>query len=234
MTTNAVHWLDNRSHQKILDKIFVKLKQFHQTFIDKTGEVPFNYSERSLVGHMAIAAHDCGCYTLQDYDVSVSEKVKKGKQKRYRPDLWLEATGFTGHDYVFEVKADYMSIGTTAGKLGSKIDRILGRAEEQLSRQALFEGKYRCALVAARLYCSASKWQDYGDNAQSYNNTLKKLRDTVASIAWNTYKTKPNFHCDYFIPFDVVKRLCGKDTAGREVPPFLGIVYFGSLKRYRE
>ncbi|HLB27706.1 MAG TPA: hypothetical protein VJK47_00685, partial [Dehalococcoidales bacterium] len=153
MTSKAVQWIDNRSRRKVFDKMFGKLNQFHQIFIDSTDEVPFNYSERSLVGHIAIAAHDCGYYTLQDYDISVSGKVKKGKQKHYRPDLWLKATGVTEHDYVFEVKADYMSIGTTAGKLASKINRILARTEEQLSRQALFEGKYRCALVAARVYC---------------------------------------------------------------------------------
>ena len=81
MITNAVNWLDNRSWQDLINRVFSKMGQNFGDFIDHTGEIPFGYAERSIVGQLAIAAHDNDCYTLQDYDVSIQGKLPKDKKK---------------------------------------------------------------------------------------------------------------------------------------------------------
>lgn len=228
---SAVTWLDGRSRQDLIDEIFEKLRQYFEDFIDHTSDVPFGYTERPLVGHLALAAHDCNCFTLQDYDVSIKGKLPKSKKKHYRPDLWLKTSAAAERDYVFEVKGDYLPVDANANRLGSLVNRTLDEAQKQLSRHGWNEGKYRCALAALKIHCAPAKWRSYGKNSRSYNITLRELEEVVASIPWNTYETKPNFYFHYFVSYKTVKGLCEKNKRGWEQPPLLGVLCFGSLKR---
>lgn len=230
MIAYAVNWLDNRSRQDLISRIFSKMKQNFRDFIEHTDEVPFGYAERSIVGQIAIAAHDTDCYTLQDYDVSIRGKLPKDKKRRYRPDLWV-MTKDGKQDYVFEVKGDYIPVSTSQDRLGNRVSRILSEAKTQLSRHGWSEGKYQCALVALRINCAPSKWSSYGNNSNSFDSISKKLGKITGSIDWGNYETKPNFFFQYMIPYDTAKRLCKKNEKGQEQPPLLGILCFGLIKR---
>ncbi len=217
----------------MIDKLFGKLGQNLRDFVDNARELPFGYAERSLVGQLAIAAHDCDCYTLQDYDVSIKEKLRKGLKNRYRPDLWLLESD--GRDYVFEVKSqDYAPIDVTTTRLIELVNYRLRKALKQISEQGQVEGKYLCALIAIKIFCAPRKWINYGKNSLSYNREIKHLKEVSKSIPRNSFEAKPDFHSCYFIPYKTAKRLCWKNEKSQEEPPLLGILWFGSLKLYRK
>jgi hypothetical protein len=232
MKVQIVEWLDNRSYQQSIDNILNKLIQNLELFVTHTGDLPFGYSERSLVGQLAIASHDCRCSTLQDYDVSIKGNLPEGKKNRYRPDLWLKELGINGRDFVFEVKGqDYMPIDVDTERIMSLVNRRLLKAKTQLSEHGQIEGRYMCALVAIKISCSIKYWERYGKNARSYNMAIEDLKTTISSIPRSDFETKPDFRFSYLVPFKTVSKLCKKNEKGQEQPPLVGVSWFGLLKQ---
>jgi hypothetical protein len=81
-----------------------KLDNYYKCFIQKTLEIPFDYSERSIVGQVAIVANTTpDYYTLQDYDATLAGNNKREDRNRYRPDMWFYIEK-KDEPYLFEFK----------------------------------------------------------------------------------------------------------------------------------
>ena len=81
-----VHWYDERSHYDFMDKLFLGLGKHFNSFIDTTYEIPYAYSERTFVGHLAQSASRNEFHSIQEYNVNARD-VKKDKKAHYVPDL---------------------------------------------------------------------------------------------------------------------------------------------------
>jgi len=96
-----INWIKKPANGKDwfwVERIFCELGHYYDDYIGKVAEMPFNYTERSILGSLAIAADRCEYYTLLDY----STKVKKGY--RY-PDFWITLEPReNSYDVVFEAK----------------------------------------------------------------------------------------------------------------------------------
>jgi len=225
-----VTWLDGRSKQRLIEELFDTLDQNLQEFVNHTKEVPYGYSERTLVGQLAIAAHDRNYYALQDYDVLVEGRVEKDKKKRYRPDLWLTEKDSDAKNYVFEVKAqDYASVDVSRDRIIEIVNLRMRKVLKQLSDHGQPEAKYRCALMAIKIRCSPTKWRTHGADPQSYKKAFGDLSSVVSSLSRGDFVSKPDFHSLFSIPHNNAKRLCRK-IEGQEQPPLLGILWYGVLK----
>lgn len=89
-----VLFLDERSHYDFIDKLFLELGKYYDDYIDITKDVPYSYSERTFVGHLAQSACRNGYYSIQDYDVT-GKGIKKRLKSHYVPDLhvWVPRMG---------------------------------------------------------------------------------------------------------------------------------------------
>ena len=60
MNNFQIRWYDEDKKQDWIDRIFKELGHYYNKFIEDIAEIPFYYTERALVGHLAIAAYNCG------------------------------------------------------------------------------------------------------------------------------------------------------------------------------
>ena len=234
ITEYHTYWLDRRSEQKFIPGLFKKLNEYTQEFIQKTNDIPFDYQERALVGHLAQAACRCGCFTIQDYDVSHGKLSRRGKKTHYRPDLWLSAPvpGKDRQTCVFEVKGNWIPLDKDSEKLRELLKTRLNEAYHQLSEHMEPEAKYSCALVALRVSCARRKWKTFVGDSQSYINKIRELKkrmEEVLETGWDD-AVNANFWSYIFLRYRTAKRLCEKE-AGQLSPPTLGVIWVGFLRR---
>ena len=55
-TYQKVKVFDERSHYPFIDKLFRGLGEYYDDYIQVTYDVPYSYSERTFVGHLAQSA----------------------------------------------------------------------------------------------------------------------------------------------------------------------------------
>lgn len=236
----SVQWLDKRPsrRKRFIDRIFSSLEEFTNAFISKTdGEMPFDYGERTQVGHLAQVACKCGYFTVQDYDVSLGEEQRKDKKKRYRPDLhvWVPERGGKTYTCCFEVKVDRNDLIPIDAKSDALIRRIstrLAEANDRLSKHGHPEAVYRCGLMALRVYCRESKWKKWGMKSKTYDDKVKGLTGELehALHAITGAESKPNFWWRYFASRKVIQSGCWKEEGQLQAPP-VGVFWIGSFRR---
>jgi hypothetical protein len=230
-----------------VNRVFRELGHYYNKFIENIAEIPFNYSERSIVGHIAIAAHECGYYTLQDYGTKI-EGESQGEKAKYRyPDLWLTREPEKIGDHLFEAKRPNdksidkidiedlkTSVCNTIKEVHDKFDKDKTPRNEKV--------KYQCALVFIQLRCGKKQWVKYGANSNSYDGILKKLiKDINNKNNWHDGTFKPNFWFYYWIPFCEIKeghyqpleKYYWKEQDQRKQyrNPSLGVLIFGSFRK---
>ncbi|MBI2980107.1 MAG: hypothetical protein HYY41_04685 [Chloroflexi bacterium] len=231
-----VIWLDNRTspiYRKFIENLFNQLGEYYDEFIRKTDIMPFYYGERPQIGHIAQSASRCQYISVQDYNVNIPDKLRRGLKTNYVPDLliWVPARGQKPYTCVFEAKAKHWtSIDTHQDRLTKIILDDLTEANKQISRHGYEEGRFRCALVAIRVYCTYRKWKSMVKKPSVYNDKIDGLIEKIKCGLDECRKRehKPNFWWRYFAEHDAVTRTYGQE----KVSPTLGVFWVGSIKQY--
>ena len=223
-------FLDKRYHYDFIDKLFLELGRYWDEYVGKTGDVPYSYSERTFVGHLAQSAGRNGYYSIQDYNVN-GEEIKKRFQSHYVPDLhvWMPKKTGKPETCVFEAKITYpIPIDKDPKSHLQTILTKLLRAKEQIDSQAYYEAKYRCAIVASPIHCSSTKWLKYASTSRIYHSRVNEMRTNFITLL---RKSDANFVWTYMLDYDNVRKLTRKDE-GNEFLPWVGIFCVGKVQRY--
>jgi hypothetical protein len=234
--SRKVIWLDNRTspiYRKFIGNIFYQLGEYYSEFIQKTYDMPFYYGERPQVGYIAQSASKCQYLSVQDYNVNISDKLRRRLKNHYVPDLliWVPARGQEPHTCVFEAKVKYWtSIDPKENRLPKIISCDLTEAVNQISAHGNKEGRFYCALSAVRIYCTYRKWETWLKKPSLYNDKIDDLMDKIKCALNECRKSedKPNFYWHYIAPHNTVKLVYGKGKTN----PTLGIFWVGLIRQY--
>ncbi len=227
MANYEFSWINKRRQRWYwYTNIFDSLGRYYNEFIKKLAQIPFYYSERAIVGHIAMAAYRCGYhYSLQDYTV----KTEKGC--RY-PDLWITLEPkIEKYDTLFEVKKEIMSIDFQKDTLNNLFgDRALGIHEkyEPISRNEYV--KCQCALVVIRIYYSGKWWVNNTKDRNTYNRVFRQFKTRIDDYDWSSNSDKPDFRFLYKIPYRNVVGNLKLDGWNDMADPLLGLLILGSFK----
>lgn len=234
---NNVLWLDDRTSpicRRFIGKLFTQLGQYYDEFIQKTDEMPCYYGERPQIGHLAQAAGRCQYISVQDYNVNVSDKLRRGLKNHYVPDLliYVPARGQEPVKCVFEAKVKYWtSIDPKENRLARIISLDLAEANKQISEHAYEEGRFYCALAGIRIYCTSRTWESLVRKPESYDTKMGGLLDKVQSALDECRKgqEKPNFWWHYIAPHNMIRRVYREEKTA----PTFGVFWVGSIKQYQ-
>jgi hypothetical protein len=193
-------WLnEHEPNWSIFENIFCnKLVLFYDKFIRNTYEIPFQYPERSFVGHVAIASNGCGLYTIQDFE-------SVGYEKNRRPDLWLAQTKnnkFTS--YLIEFKKDinvYLDVKTRI-EMKEKYENRFHNYEidEYGEVLGLQHVDYQGVFIAITIFCNGQKWKKLKNNQNIYDQKLNDLKELwITRKYWLGSAHFPNFGFCYSI-----------------------------------
>ena len=174
-------WTEKREGDwEWVDEIFNNLGAYYNKFIKDVAEIPFLYSERSLAGDLAIAAHQSWYYTLQDYSTKIKRKELIDKKEYRFPDLWLTMEPRENScDYLFEVKTEVKSIDKIMKNLQTSVCDVLREVHKKYKDEGISlsqEVKWQCALMVIKIKCLEKEWDDYGKDFRSYHEGLEKLK----------------------------------------------------------
>lgn len=238
-----INWIKkpaNGKNWRWVERIFCKLGHYYDDYIGKVAEMPFNYTERSVLGSLAIAADRCGYYALLDY----STKVKKGY--RY-PDFWITLEPKKiGHDVVLEAKRlEKYSFKTTNDKrfresVPKKIESIHRRLDKyEIGKNE--KADFQCALLAYQFRIDKKKWREL--NNDSYDEKWDKLQNDQEkrkrdNTEWPDEKSICSFWYLYWVPFKKIKNRDFKkhywkpgDERRQYCKPALGLLVIGSFRK---
>jgi len=222
--------LDERSHYDFIDKLFLELGKYYEDYISVTYDVPYSYSERTFVGHLAQSACRNGYYSIQDYNVNTKD-TQEDLKSHYIPDLhiWVPRKKRKTDTCVFEVKTTYATpIDKDSEERSQMVSDKLIEAEEQLNNQGLIEAQYRCAIVASPIHCAHTKWLKYGRTPRVYHSKVSELRRNTISFL---RKSEANFVWTYLLNHENIKMLTWKNE-GKTYLPWVGIICAGKVQKY--
>jgi len=162
-------------------RIFRELSHYYDDYTEDVSEIPFNYTERTFVGSLAIAAHECGFYTLQEY-------ASKHERERCRfPDFWITLEPQkSSYDVVFEIKKMKAKFGMAGDKYEEKIRRGIRKASDRyLQLHEIGErekSRFQCALAAIQIQCDEKQWQKI-NKSESYNEVIETLKHKMIELS---------------------------------------------------
>lgn len=146
------------SSLRLVDPLFRALWHVFDQYIHSTGDVPWWYTERSIVGHMTAACFAANMVAMEEYgcDKGQDDKVASGeKKKRGRVDFWFGASDPKSNDYwAVESKACYVPCERVSWN--ASIAK-LNVASGQVKSYQHMRGIRRLAMCFVRLYYAASK-----------------------------------------------------------------------------
>jgi hypothetical protein len=223
-----------------VERIFRELSYYYDSYIQDVSEIPFNYTERAFVGSLAIAAHKCGYYTLQEY---ASKREHEGCRF---PDFWITLEPQkNSYDVVFEIKREKAKFGMPEDKYKERISKGIEEASKYLGRYEIGkreESRFQCALVAIQIQCDENPCEKI-NNGESYNKIIETLKNEMEKLSKKgAALAKGESHSLwylYWLPFkrinnDKFKRYywSGKESPKRAPykKPALALLVCGSFK----
>jgi hypothetical protein len=226
------------------ERIFRELSHYYDSYIEDVAEIPFNYTERAFVGSLAIAAHKCGYYTLQEY----ASKCEEEEQCRF-PDFWITLEPQkNSYDVVFEIKKKKATFDTIEDQCKEEISEGIREANEYLGHYKIGkreEARFQCALVAIQIRCDEKQWKRI-NNGESYNKrigTLKKLKNKIEKLSKKEAALLDDgghsFWYLYWLPFERInnkefKQYYWSEKKSRNRYPYtkpaLALLVYGSFK----
>ena len=238
MNKTDVIWINphKKKGRGWIDEMFSHLFTYYYKFMEETGEIPFNYAERSLVGHLAIAIEKANesVSTLQDYD-AIMENPKNPKGFRYRPDLWLYFNKSPYNSYLFEVKRRELLLRLRKRRLLEEpIRRIIRDYQKSYIRKAKSErANYTCILVAKVIYCEEDLWKaKYQGSEDTYEARMNEFKEFTKKEYWKEDEDNPDFCVYYYIPaerlYGNLRKYWFKDSNKNKMA--LGVLWFGSFQ----
>jgi hypothetical protein len=242
-----INWIKEPTDRKDwfwVERIFCKLGHYYDDYIEDVAEMPFNYTERSILGSLAIAADKCGYYTLLDY----STKVQNGY--RY-PDLWITLEPIVKrHNVVLEAKRlEKYSFKTNEFKesVPKKIEFIHKKILDKHKIGKNEKAKFQCALLAYQFRIDKNKWG--ASNNNSYDEKWDKLQNDQEkrkgdNTEWVDEKSRCScsFQYLYWVPFNKIKDIIKQckeyyPKTQKERPQYLkpawGLLIIGSFREIK-
>jgi hypothetical protein len=241
-----VNWIKEPTDRKgwfWVERIFCKLGHYYDDYIEDVSEMPFNYTERSILGSLAIAADRCGYYTLLDY----STKVQNGY--RY-PDLWITLEPIVKrHDVVLEAKRLERSFDSTSKKLTDSVSERIKRIHENILNKYEIgkaeKADFQCALLAFQFRIDEDKWKKL--NNSLYDRKWNKLRSDQErqekdNTGWPDKESICSFRYLYWVPFNKIKDIIKQckeyyPKTQEERPQYLkpawGLLIIGSFREVK-
>jgi hypothetical protein len=238
-----INWIKEPTDRKDwfwVERIFCKLGHYYDDYIEDVAEMPFNYTERSILGSLAIAADKCGYYTLLDY----STKVQNGY--RY-PDFWITLEPIVKrHDVVLEAKrlekySFETDRETDREEFRESVTKKIGSIHERLNDCEIGKrekANFQCALLAYQFRIDKDKWR----NNNSYDEIWDKLQNDQEQKKGNTKWVDEESICSfwylYWVPFNKIKNREFKkyywkpgEKRRQYYKPALGLLIIGSFRK---
>lgn len=205
MSYHEFIWLNQHERNwDILEKIFCKkLVPFYDKFIFTTNEIPFQYPERSLVGHFAIACDRSGLYTLQDFDAPSYIGFR-------RPDLWIaqiDKRRFVSYLVEFKKDINLQLQYKTKIEIKYKYEKRFNSYEidEYQSVLSAQQVDYQGVFVAITIFCNKPKLRILREDKDKYDQILSDLKDLwIDRRYWKGCTHFPNFGFYYSISHDTL------------------------------
>lgn len=244
MDKYEINWIKEPTDGKDwswLKSIFCKLGHYYDDYVENVAEMPFNYTERSILGSLAIAADRCNYYTLLDY----STKTKKGY--RY-PDFWITMEPSpNSYDVVFEAKRFKCSFETNSEKFTDSVTEKIKRIHENFfDRHEIGKAEnahLQCALSAFQFRIDEDKWKKLSNSSwdkkwdKLYSDQEKRKK---ANTGWPDKESICSFWYLYWVPFDKIgnpdfKKWYWKteETRLQYLKPALGLLVIGSFREVK-
>jgi len=230
-----------------LESIFCKLGHYYDDYAKNVAEMPFNYTERTILGSLAIAADRCNYYTLLDY----STKTKEGY---HYPDFWITIPQWSGksYDFVFEAKRFKHSFETNNEKFKKSITKKLKDIHEDfLNKYEIGKAEnapLQCALLAFQLRIDEHEWKKFNNN-NSYDKKWHELYSDLYSAQekqnkdnneWPDKESICSFWYLYWVPFDIIKNSKfekwywkTQETRPQYLKPALDLLIIGSFRKVK-
>jgi hypothetical protein len=228
-------WFDKKSESDLVNKTFNGLTKYFDDYIKNLPyhDLPYWYTERSLIGHLVRGAALNKFFTVEQY--AAKEKPDSGKtteeseeNKTRYPDLYI-CNRNGSDDIVLESKRmAYYSInwGTPTAK---KIQYYL--------HEAIDQGKKYSKNVQAKRFMAVvfiiTKWS-YGKNENNGPENekifLEKCNEFVDVIESFEITEQPNFIYRYFAPFKKIKPF--KDKRSGNYYSYPGLVAIGKVSKW--
>lgn len=185
-------------------KLFRELTHIYNKYIDDVAEMPFNYTERSFVASLAMAAYASGCYSLSEY------RSKNEEGERRYPDFWITLEpAKNSYDVVFEVKRKDGRISDIEHKYRELLVDGFNDCHPHFSGNLpkIEKAKYQCSLVALQIRCSKNEWDKYNNQA-SFIQKISSINDSVSRFSVNDigngFTAEHVFRYFFWIPFDKI------------------------------
>ena len=237
----GINWIKEPTDGKDwswLKRIFCALGHYYDDYIENVAEMPFNYTERSILGSLSISANKCKYYTLLDY----STKTKKGY--RY-PDFWITLEPReNSYDVVFEAKRFECSFETNNKKFKESVTKKIKRIHENFfNKYGIGEAEnahLQCALLAFQFRIDEGKWKKFNNNSYDkkwhklYSDQEKRKKDNTE---WPDEESICSFWYLYRVPFNKIKNPEFKkhywkpqEKRPQYCEPALGLLIIGSFR----
>jgi hypothetical protein len=236
-----INWIKEPIDEKKwcwLKRIFCTLGHYYDDYIEKLYEMPFNYTERSILGSLAIAADRSNYYTLLDY----STKTKKGY---HYPDFWITLEPIVKkHDVVFEAKRFECSFKTKDERFKEGVTKKIKDIHDRLNEYEIGKAenvRFQCALLAFQFRIDDDKWRE--SNSNSYDKKWHKFfsdqeKRKNDNTEWPDEKSICSFWYLYWVPFNKIKnREFQKyywklgEKRRQYCKPALGLLVIGSFRK---
>jgi hypothetical protein len=109
-------------------------------YLDEIDASPFEFNEVSAVGFLTVAAARCDFLTLNEYEISKSNKLDRRKKAAGRADLWISGKDRT---YSFEFKRAWYAATI------KNLEATMSRARGDISAVHRSESNYAAGVVLA-------------------------------------------------------------------------------------
>ncbi len=143
---------------RIIQPVFNELWELYDRYIENTDDVPWWYTERSIVGHLTAAAFKAGNLALEEYSNERIPKHDGDSNRQGRVDWWM-ATTRCKQQLIAETKAIWLSKDARDWK---PLCAKLKKAEDQVNEYKDNDCPQRLMMCFTRPYW---KFDDRGENS---------------------------------------------------------------------
>jgi len=243
MEKYEINWIKEPTDRKDwfwVERIFCKLGHYYDDYIEDVAEMPFNHTERSILGSLAIAADRCGYYTLLDYST-------KAKERYHYPDFWITLEPIVKkRDVVFEAKRFECSSKTNDERFKEGVTKKIKDIHDRLNKYEIGKAenvRFQCALLAFQFRIDEGTWKRL-DNS-SYDRKWDKLysdqeRQKKDNTGWPDKESICSFCYLYWVPFNKIKDIIKEckeyypktqEERRQYLKPAWGLLIIGSFRK---
>jgi len=162
---------------RLLRPVFGKLWSIYDQYIEHLGrkEVPWYYTEPTIVGHLTAAAFQAGCSAVEEFS------WEKGRGKRMgRVDWWMARHGYSQQIWV-ETKQLWMGARSARATISNRLDAAAKQLRD-FNTGGKSNSLHKLAIVFVRPCTRGAEKPD--EYRRSWINEVKEFPGKVDYVAY--------------------------------------------------